>query len=205
MRCDYEGALVKQKKKPLSYDAYLRRLNNEMGNHPNYQKGMRVDKIDANLYYMTPPEYLNADDPEDMAKFNKNRDLQMVLWDSIAVVDKVYSYTDERVSEKMLPNGTLYRNSREGRGSVQLQSRFKMLYDGIMDSRREHNSWPTDVAPLIKKLKIKDPWNKTEFLEVQYTVPATGEAHQQVLAEFTRKGTRKFVLYTDGHQETWKI
>ena len=80
-----------------------------------------------------------------------------------------------------------------------------MLYDGIMDYRREYNSWPEEVAPLIRKLKIKDPWDKTKLLEVQYTVPTTDEDHQQVLAEYTRKSIRKFVLFTDGHQETCKI
>ncbi len=172
--------------------------------HPNYREGMRVDKINANLLEIYIPG-IDPKNPGDMEKLKGDIDLQMVVWDSKAILDKTYSYTDQRVSEKMLPKGTLYRNSKEGRGSVQLQSRFKMLYDGVRDYRREYNAWPTDVAQMIKKLKIKDPWNKTEFLEVQYTPPATDEDRQQVLVEYTRDGIRKFVLYTDGHQETWKI
>jgi len=192
------------KRESLSYDAYLRKLNREIQRHPNYREGMRVDKINANLLEICIPG-IDPKNLGDMEKLKGDVDLQKVIWDSKAVLDKTYSYSDKRVSEKMLPKGTLYRNSKEGRGSVQLQSRFKMLYDGIMDYRQEYNSWPTDIAPLIKKLKIKDPWNKTEFLDVQYTVPAIDEGHQQVLAEYTRDAKRKFVLYTDGHQETWNV
>jgi hypothetical protein len=194
-----------KKRKPLSHNAYLKKLNQEMQEHPNYQKGMRVDKIEANLYYMTPPEDLNADNAEDINKFSKDRDLQMVLWDSIAVIDKTYSYTDKRVSEKRLLNSTLYRNSKEGRGSVQIQSRLKSIYDCIIAYKQECGSWPADVAPLIEKLKIRDPWDKKENLRVQYIAPANDSDHQQVLAEYTREGKRKFALYVDGHQETWKV
>jgi hypothetical protein len=195
---------VKQKRKPLSHDAYLKKLNNEMQKHPNYKQGMHVLNINANLYDMHIPG-LDLSNPDDFEKFKNDIDLQMVLWDSVAVIDKTYSYTDERILEKRLPESILYRNSKEGRGSVQLQSRLKSLYQAIMDYKGEFDSWPTDVAPLIKKFKIKDPWSNTEFLEVQYTVPAIDEDHQQVLAEYTREGKRKFVLYTDGHQETWNI
>ena len=195
---------MKQKRKPLSHDAYLKKLNNEMQKHPNYRQGMHVININANLFDMHIPGF-DLSNLDDFAKFKKDIDLQMVLWDSVAVIDQTYSYTDKRVSEKRLPKGTLYRNSKEGRGSVQLQSKFKMLYDSIMDYRQECKSWPIDITPLIKKLKIKDPWSKTEFLKVQYTVPAIDVGPQQVLVEYTRDGIRKFVLYTDGHQETWKI
>ena len=61
------------------------------------------------------------------------------------------------------------------------------------------------MTPLIAKHRIKDPWDTKELLKVQYTASADSADHQQVLAEYIREGKRKFSLYIDGHQETWKI
>ena len=191
-------------RKPLSHDGYLKKLNREMQKHPNFIEGMRVEKIDSNLYEMTIPG-VDAKNPDDIKKLKGDVALQMVLWDSIAIIDKTYSYTDARISEKMLPNSMLFRSRKEGRCSVLLQSMFKNLYDCIIAYKHECGSWPADVTPLIEKHRIKDPWDTKEFLKVKYTAPADTADHQQVLAEYIKEGKRKFTLYIDGHQETWKI
>ena len=192
------------KKKPIPHDEYVKLINLEMQKHPNNREGMQVHKINANLFEMTIPG-VDATNPDDFNRIKADVDLQMVFWDSKAIVDKTYSYTGPRISEKMLPCDSQYRNSEEGRGSVLLQSMLKCLYECIMAYKRDCGSWPTDVVPLIEKLKIRDPWNKTEYLKVHYTAPTINVDHQHVLAEYTREGIRKFVLYTDGHQETWKV
>ena len=175
-----------------------------MQKHPNFKEGMRVEKIDSNLYEMTIPG-VDAKNPDDINKLKGDIAVQMVLWDSIAVIDKTYSYTDERISEKMLPNSKLFRSGKEGRCSTLLQSMLKNLYDCIIAYKHECGSWPADVTPLIEKHRIKDPWDTKEFLKVQYTAPADSADHLQVLAEYIREGKRKFTLYIDGHQETWRM
>ena len=95
--------------------------------------------------------------------------------------------------------------SKEGRCSVMLESMLHRLYQDIIEYKQEHAAWPVEVKSLIEKIRMKDPWDKSKFPKVQYTAPAEDADHQQVLAEYIREGKRKFVLYVNGHQETWKI
>ncbi len=193
-----------KKKKSLSQEAYLKKVNAQMRKHPNNQEGMQVNKIGGGLYEIRISG-VDMTNPDDFNKFKDDVDLQRVLWDSLAVVDKTYSYTDERLREKRLPESRWYRMSKEGRCSVMLESMLHSLYQDIMEYKQEHAAWPVEVISLIEKLRMKDPWDKSKFLEVHYTAPADDADDQQVLAEYVREGKRKFALYVNGHQETWEI
>jgi len=193
-----------KKKKPLSHEAYLKKVNAQIRKHPHYQEGMQVNKIGGGLYDMTMPG-VDATNPDDFNTLKEDVDLQRVLWDSLAVVDRTYSYTEERVREKRLPESRWYRMSKEGRCSVMLESMLHSLYQDIMTYKQGHAAWPVEVTSLIEKLRMRDPWDKSTFPNVHYTAPRDDADPEQVLAEYTREGKRKFVLYVNGHQETWEI
>ncbi len=108
----------------------------------------------------------------------------------------------------MLAAKLLFRLSREARRNRLLQSRLQLLYRAILESRLRCDSWPADVAPLIGNRCLTDPWKPGELLQVRYTAPSNGTgdlSREHVLAEYVREGRRKFALYADGHQETWRL
>jgi len=196
------------RRKSLSHNAYVRKLNRQMRRHPNYRKGMRVTKVDGSLYHLASPEPLVPKSPPDMERFRADPGLQRVLWDSVSAVGKKYYCANTAALDKMLPRNLLFRISREGRRSMLLQSRLKSLHHAVAAHRRVHGTWPADLAPLIQSLHLMDPWQPGELLQVRYTVPtdAPGDlSREHVLAEYVREGQRKFVLYADGHQETWRL
>ena len=193
-----------KRKKSLSLEAYLKKVNAQMRKHPHNQEGMQVNKIGGGLYDMRIPG-VDMTNPNDFNKFKDDVDLQRVLWDSLAVVDQTYSTTEERVREKRLPESRWYRMSKEGRCSVMLESMLHRLYQDIIAYKQEHAAWPVEVKSIIEKTRMRDPWDKSKFPNVYYTAPADDADHEQVLAEYIREGKRKFVLYVGGHQETWAL
>jgi len=196
------------RRRSLSHNAYVRKLNRQMRRHPNYRKGMRVTKVGGGLYEWQPPEEVDAKNPQDIEKVRTDPDLQKVLWDSVSVVGKKYYYTSAVTRNRMLPTNLLFRLSREGWRSLLLQRRLRALHRAIVEWRLHYGSWPTDVAVLIQSHHLMDPWKSDELLQVTYTVPtdAPGDlSREHVLAEYVREGKRKFALYADGHQETWRL
>jgi hypothetical protein len=195
-------------RKPLSHSAYVRKLNRQMRRHPHYQSGMRVIRIHGGLYEIAPPEHLDAKDPRAMQEFRADPGLQRVLWDSVSVLQKRYYYISEYMRSKMLPRNLFFRMSREGCRSVLLQNRLRSLHRALVTYKRDEGSWPPDAAPLIRAHHLMDPWRAGQFLQVAYRVPGVtegGSGAAEVLAEYVREGRRKFVLYADGHQETWRL
>ena len=82
------------------------------------------------------------------------------------------------------------------------------MHHAILESKLHFNSWPADVAPLIRRHHLMDPWKPAELLQVKYTAPAAGAgglSRAHLLAEYVREGRRKFLLYADGHQETRRL
>jgi hypothetical protein len=194
-------------RKALSHDAYVRKLNRQMRKHPNYRKGLQVTRVNGSLYEMAFGEPLDPQNPADLQKLREDLDLQRVLWDSVAIVRRKYYYLSDQMRSRMLPRNLLFRLSREGCRSVLLQSRLKSLYDAIFEYKQSEDSWPADAARLIESHRLMDPWSPGRVLQVKYIVPKEGPSganQQDVLAEYTTPQGRKFVLYADGHQETWR-
>jgi hypothetical protein len=91
---------------------------------------------------------------------------------------------------------------------VLLQNRLRSLHRALVTYKRDQGSWPADAAPLIRAHQLMDPWRVGQFLQVTYRVPGIAEggaSATEVLAEYVREGRRKFVLYADGRQKTWRL
>jgi hypothetical protein len=195
-------------RKQLSHNAYVRKLNRQMRRHPNYRQGMRVTRINGTLYEMVFGEPLDPQDPAGLQKLREDVDLQRVLWDSVSVIQRKYYLLSDQMRSRMLPRNLLFRMSKEGRRCFLLQGAFNSLACVLIAHRQAHGSWPADAAPLIQGRRLMDPWAPGQFLQIRYAPPKEardgGNPRDEVVEYVTPHG-RKFVIYADGHQETWRL
>jgi hypothetical protein len=125
-----------------------------------------------------------------------------------SIVLGMLSHTCALPRTRMLLANLLFPVTRGGRRSRLLQRRLRLLHYDIIECKLHYGLWPGDVASLIEGHHWKDPWTPNKLLQVTYTVPThelSDLKGEHMLVEYVRAGKQKFVLYADGHQETWRL